>query len=276
MKKLSRDFMQVAHIFWLKHYEGDTADKMKKYHSLSVNAKWLYMTLKHLENRFTGENNSEENARKLGIMNDYNAFTCENSYLAVQAGMSESSVKRAKKELEDAGLIIVEKDHYKAKSGKISSVKVSKYRLLDGVDFTDKVYENNYDKKVNIVPSKNNPIGKPGYIYVMKCMGYYKIGKSKDCRRLGEYTKLPEEPEYVMIEYVSNMDLLERFLHDLYASKRLREGSCEWFNLSDDDLITIRESLKPHIVIDTGKSAYIASHAYHSENKYQSKYISCD
>ena len=262
--------MQVANIFWLRGNEGDTAEKLKKFHSLSTNAKWLYLTLKHCENRFTGENNTEENVRKLGIINDYNWFTCEDSYLVMQSGLSESSVKRAKKELKEVGLIIVEKDYYVTKSGYSSSRKVCKYRLLDGIDFPDMICDNDYDQKVSLKVSKGKIQKKPGYIYVMKCMGYYKIGKTKNCKRLGEYTKLPEEPEYEILEYVNNMDLLEKFLHDLFADQRLREGSCEWFKLSNSDLDTIKESLKPHIIPEISKSVNtktIASNTKHVKVK---------
>lgn len=83
-----------------------------------------------------------------------------------------------------------------------------------------------------------------GYIYVMLHQGYYKIGKSVDCMRLGEYTRLPEEPEYVCVVRVNHMTEMETKLHEMFKDKRCREGKCEWFSLTDGDLKVIRETLR--------------------------------
>ena len=82
-----------------------------------------------------------------------------------------------------------------------------------------------------------------GYIYVMYNCGYYKIGRTLDCSRLGEYTKLPEEPVYTILEYVKDYVSAETMLHRRFESKRLREGSCEWFALDEDDLAEISKLL---------------------------------
>ena len=89
-----------------------------------------------------------------------------------------------------------------------------------------------------------------GYIYVMLHQGYYKIGKSVDCMRLGEYTKLAEEPEYVYVVRVNHMNRMERKLHRMFADKRCRDGKCEWFTLDESDLSTIRNMLKEDEVED--------------------------
>lgn len=93
---------------------------------------------------------------------------------------------------------------------------------------------------------------KSGYIYVMKCMGTYKIGKSNNCERLGEYTNLPEEPEYYLVEYVDDMSKVELMLHEHFSSVRRRNGQCEWFDLSEDNLLEIKELVKQHIIKNYG------------------------
>lgn len=84
---------------------------------------------------------------------------------------------------------------------------------------------------------------KHGYIYVMHHQGYYKIGRSVDCMRLGEYTRLAEEPEYVQVVYVKDMVGLEKSLHKKFAPKRQRDSRCEWFSLDQKDLELIAEIL---------------------------------
>lgn len=101
----------------------------------------------------------------------------------------------------------------------------------------------------NFSPSEQTPNkviekSKNGYIYIMLHQGYYKIGKSVDCMRLGEYTKLAEEPEYVYVIYVNDMNSMENKLHKKFKRKRCREGKCEWFKLNSDDLKVAYEELK--------------------------------
>lgn len=85
-----------------------------------------------------------------------------------------------------------------------------------------------------------------GYIYIMKMLDYYKIGKTKNGKRLKEYTKLPEEPEYVAYMLVPDMSATEKTLHEMFKDVRLREGRCEWFALTEDDLNKAREIIKKH------------------------------
>lgn len=77
-----------------------------------------------------------------------------------------------------------------------------------------------------------------GYIYVIKVLGYYKIGKTKNPeKRFGEYTMLMEEPQVVLLDYVSDYHRLELDLHKIYEHKRTRG---EWFKLSEKDIKNIR------------------------------------
>ena len=107
-------------------------------------------------------------------------------------------------------------------------------------------------KEIQEIKSKESTSedNKCGYIYVMFHQGYYKIGKSKDCARLGEYTKLAEEPEYIFVKYVNDMNLMEQKLHDRFNDKRTRNGSCEWFSLNNDDLKVIEKMLSMEEVHD--------------------------
>lgn len=103
--------------------------------------------------------------------------------------------------------------------------------------------KNNMEEKIIAIDKKNN-----GYVYVMYHQGYYKIGKTKDCKRLGEYTRLAEDPEYVAVEYVDDMDAVEKEIHSQFKEERNRNGSCEWFSLTDSDLDSIKKFLKIHSV----------------------------
>lgn len=106
-----------------------------------------------------------------------------------------------------------------------------------------------------------NERSKQGYIYVMYHQGYYKIGKTKDCKRLGEYTRLAEEPEYVIVEYVDDMDTIEKEIHSQHEEERNRDGSCEWFKLTESDIDDIRKFLKRHSVKN------------HKHSKYYKRYV---
>ena len=96
--------------------------------------------------------------------------------------------------------------------------------------------------------------GTEGYIYVMKCMGYYKIGMATgDLVRLGEYTCLPEKPLYEIIQYVYDAREIENELHSKYKHKRVRS---EWFNLSFTDLNDICIYLKDKSLRPSSLSSY--------------------
>ena len=70
-----------------------------KYKDISTSAKWLYCVLTNLEYKYRSEKN--------------NIFYRTNTDLVNDSGMSLASVKRAKKELLDAGLIETIQVHFK-------------------------------------------------------------------------------------------------------------------------------------------------------------------
>lgn len=88
-----------------------------EYKSLSINAKWLYTFLNELEHRYTNSNDGW--------------FFRSNELLAEDTGMSLPTLKRAKKELLETGLV----EHFLAhfedpETKKKSKKKISAYRIL--------------------------------------------------------------------------------------------------------------------------------------------------
>lgn len=77
-----------------------------------------------------------------------------------------------------------------------------------------------------------------GYIYVIKVLDYYKIGKTQNPNnRFGEYTKLMKEPEVVILKKVSNYNNVEVELHKMFSHKHTRG---EWYELNDNDIEIIQ------------------------------------
>lgn len=104
-----------------------------------------------------------------------------------------------------------------------------------------KKFPHEYKKIRNAIYKEDKPPVRAndyiGQVYIMKNCGYFKIGKAKiGSTRFGEYTKLPEEPEYIIISKVFDYGEVEKTLHNMFKKKRLREGECEWFNLNNTDL----------------------------------------
>lgn len=106
MKHNNEFFMQLTrHLF------------TEEYKDLSYKAKWLFVTLNELEQRFTGEHE------------DF--FYRSNQDLADDSGMSLSMTKRAKKELLETDLVESWLMHWIDKeTGKKSKKKVTAYRIL--------------------------------------------------------------------------------------------------------------------------------------------------
>jgi hypothetical protein len=79
----------------------------------------------------------------------------------------------------------------------------------------------------------------PGYVYLIKGNGVYKIGRSKKLDQRLTYfeLKLPFPIEMVHTIYSNDYAGLERKLHDLYNSKRING---EWFELALEDVEYIK------------------------------------
>ena len=95
--------------------------------------------------------------------------------------------------------------------------------------------------------AQKQPQNTDGYVYIMKNMGVYKIGRCNTTKeRLGEYTKLPEEPEYIILTKVSDNIEAEEELQRTFHDKRMRDGKCEWFKLSDEDIEKAKEIVRQY------------------------------
>jgi hypothetical protein len=88
----------------------------EEYNHLSNNAKWLFVVLNELEQRYTGQKE--------------NFFFRSNEDLAKDAGMSLPTLKRAKKELIETDLIEHWLTHFiDTQTKKKSEKKVSAFRI---------------------------------------------------------------------------------------------------------------------------------------------------
>lgn len=106
--------------------------------------------------------------------------------------------------------------------------------IIDGMDKSRVVKKN---------ASKNDT----GLIYIMKNCGYYKIGRAKKgSTRFLEYTRLPEEPEYIIKQNCKDYKKVEKELHLMFSDKRNRGGSCEWFTLNEEDLKNALDYIEEH------------------------------
>lgn len=64
--------------------------------------------------------------------------------------------------------------------------------------------------------------------------------------RFAEYTRLPEEMEYKIIDYINCYDQCERILQNIFAEKRQRDNNSEWFNFTVEDLEFIKKFLEQY------------------------------
>lgn len=99
------------------------------------------------------------------------------------------------------------------------------------------------------VVKKNTSNNDTGLIYIMKNCGYYKIGRAKKgSTRFFEYTRLPEEPVYIVKQNCNDYMRVEKELHLMFSEKRNRGGSCEWFTLDEEDIKVALDYIEKHKV----------------------------
>ncbi|HEY5586726.1 MAG TPA: hypothetical protein VIK78_19830 [Ruminiclostridium sp.] len=107
MKHGNSNFMELSRLLFTEPYN-----------KLSQNAKWLFVTLNELEQRYTGT--KEE---------DY--FFRSNEDLSKDSGLSLPTLKRAKKELLQSDLVYSWQMHFnEVDTNKKSKLKVTAYRIL--------------------------------------------------------------------------------------------------------------------------------------------------
>lgn len=89
--------------------------------------------------------------------------------------------------------------------------------------------------------SKYKPVDSPGYIYIIRCEQYHKIGIAKDPRQRakGIQTDNPFKIHLVKSRYIVSCRMNERYIHDLLFDKNVRG---EWFLLNDGE-VKILESM---------------------------------
>lgn len=104
--------MKHNNIFFLELSRHIFTDEYK---TLSQNAKWLFVVLNELEQRYT---------------NKTDFFTRSDTQLAEDAGMSLATLKRAKSELVKTDLIQTWKCHWVYENGKKSEQYYTAYRIL--------------------------------------------------------------------------------------------------------------------------------------------------
>ena len=151
-KDLQSNYMKFPRLFWLKR-DSDTGKyyAQQKGYKLSVNAKWLFVTLKELENAYTNRKN-QSNYRIYfeGMDNVKKYFYQSNEDLAEESGLSVSSVKRAKQELVRSGLLEIRKAHFINQYDERSTFAISVYIIHDDVylgDLFDEPYTSPSKKK---------------------------------------------------------------------------------------------------------------------------------
>lgn len=129
-------------------------------------------------------------------------------------------------------------------------VKARNIRYVLLLDKKDAVKCKRRIKRTRQVECDQTPVvmvPKSGWIYVIRSGRYFKIGRSKRVtERLGEYTHLAEDVTILVCEQVQNVDVIEKELHVAFSEKRMRG---EWFKLTLDDVIKVRNILSDHVVL---------------------------
>ena len=135
-KYLDGCFYEMPMIFTNKEYKDGTVIK-SKYKDVSALSQHVYCRLKQYEHMYTGSENTAERLFFEGINNKKNWFYAENAKLAEDCNVSESTIKRCKKELSEYGLIKTCKVFFVDSHGRRSMKWVTGYHLSDGTDAFD-------------------------------------------------------------------------------------------------------------------------------------------
>lgn len=111
------------------------------------------------------------------------------------------------------------------------------------------ILEEEYEGTIVNEDVVNTPNSKRGYLYIAKFKNqiWFKMGiTSGTHNRFAEYTRLPEEMEYKIIDYIDCYDQCERILQNIFAEKRQRDNNSEWFNFTVEDLEFIKKILEQY------------------------------
>jgi hypothetical protein len=128
-------------------------------------------------------------------------------------------------------------DNYITKTIKIfkAKLKFGKTEFLALIE--DEVIKiKNADELVKLTSA--NDIESLGFVYIIKSKLGYKIGYSKEIHKRNKIfnVKLPFQWEFAKIFCLKDYKLFEKFLHGAYSLKKING---EWFDLNENDLVTI-------------------------------------
>jgi len=95
--------------------------------------------------------------------------------------------------------------------------------------------KNNIDLTKEIIGEKNL------YVKKQKNTNIYKIGSSKDTKRINRKTETMSTNKYELIMCCPGSQQLEKRLHKLYENKKIDGGGKELFRLTNEDINKIKE-----------------------------------
>lgn len=100
-------------------------------------------------------------------------------------------------------------------------------------------------------PEPRKVVGKPGYVYVMKSVGMYKIGMtSRKSGRLDEIKRMVPVLKLMCQIACDDAGAVETYLHKKYKKQRITH---EWYKLNKEDLKWFK-SLKDHDLDEDAKT----------------------
>lgn len=129
------------------------------------------------------------------------------------------------------------------------TIKVFKAKLKFGkTEFltliADEVSIKNADELIQLTSAN---IVNLGFVYVIKSKLGYKIGHSKEIHQRNKIfnVKLPFQWEFAKVFCLEDYKLFEKFLHKIFLTKKING---EWFELNEDDLVSIERIYKEIIL----------------------------
>jgi len=145
------------------------------------------------------------------------------------------------------GMLFLNQNGLYANSKELSD-KIRLYQeCLKDID-DDLIFENNIAiitsrKKDEKRKKLNNDDRKSGYVYLIKCQKYYKIGCATNVsNRMNVFTvEMPFKFKLIKKWKADNMYISEKLLHKKYKDKKVNG---EWFNLTDNDIVMIGTIMK--------------------------------
>lgn len=130
------------------------------------------------------------------------------------------------------------------------TIKVFKAKLKFGkTEFLtlieDEVSIKNADELIKLASAKS--IDNLGFVYIIKSKLGYKIGRSKEIHHRNKIfnVKLPFQWEFAKVFCLEDYKLFEKFLHKIFLTKKING---EWFELNEDDLVSIERIYKEIIL----------------------------